>query len=65
VHPGLIDLDTSDEYQWVGDGYAHEGDHDFRWSRDELTADGNRLAEIDSLNAVQLTELRAKSAAGD
>lgn len=28
-HPDLIDLDTGDEYEWTGTGYAKEGDHDF------------------------------------
>jgi len=35
-HPDLIDLDTGDECE----GYAHEGDHDVVWSRDDLVKPG-------------------------
>ena len=58
THPNLIDLDSGDEYEWVGEGYAHEGDHDFCWSR------GLHLAEVGSLDESELAELRARYAAG-
>lgn len=64
-HPDLIDLDTGDEYEWVDEGYAHEGDHDFAWSREDLAREGSRLAEIDSLSEAELDRLRAQYAAGD
>lgn len=63
-HPDLIDLDTGDGDEWAGDGYAHEGDHDFTWSRDALTVAGSRLIEVDSLDPARLAELRARYAAG-
>lgn len=58
--PDLIDLDSGDEYEWRGDGYAHEGDHDFAWSRAELESQGQRLAEVASLSAAELAALRAR-----
>ena len=71
THPNLINLDTGDEYEWITEpagggepGYAHEGDHDFAWSRTALESDGSRLAEVDSLDPALLTELRARYAAG-
>ncbi len=65
TRPDLMDLDTGDEYQWVGEGYAHEGDHDFCWSREALTAGGLRLVEVDSLDEAELAELRDRYATGD
>ncbi|SEO83731.1 hypothetical protein [Amycolatopsis saalfeldensis] len=64
TNPDLIDLDTGDEYEWVGEGYAHEGDHDFWWSREALTAGGLRLVEVASLGEAECAELRDRYAAG-
>lgn len=64
LHPGLIDLDTGDEYEWRGDGYAHEGDHDFAWPREDLERNYN-LAEVGSLGQAELAELRERFAASD
>jgi hypothetical protein len=64
THPNLIDLDTGDEYEWVGEGYAHEGDHDFCWSQEALTAGGLRLVEVASLDEAERAELRDRYAAG-
>lgn len=64
AHPDLINLDTGDEYEWVGEGYAHEGDHDFAWSREDLLKTGDRLVEVDSLDMADLLELRERYADG-
>lgn len=63
-HPDLIDLDTGDEYEWRGDGYAHEGDHDWAWPRADLERE-HRLAEVDSLEPAELDELRRRYNQGD
>jgi hypothetical protein len=64
--PNLIDLDTGDEYEWIGsEGYAHEGDHDFAWPREDLMHSGNRLVDVDSLEPARLAERRDQYAAGD
>lgn len=70
-HPGLIDLDTGDEYEWVADpaaggepGYAHVDDHDWAWPRTALEH-GARIAEVTALDPAQLAALRARYLAGD
>lgn len=62
--PDLIDLDTGDEYEWRGDGYSHEGDHDFSWPREEIER-ANRLVETSTLDPGQLAALRQRYAEGD
>lgn len=62
--PNLINTETGDEYEWVGEpagggeaGYAHVADHDFAWSRDALEAE-YPLVEVGSLDPVELARLR-------
>lgn len=63
-HPDLINLDTGDEYVWRGDGYAHEGDSDWAWTRADLEGNG-RLVPAASVDPDRLAELRRRYAAGD
>lgn len=44
---------------------THEGDHDFCWLREALTASGLRLVEVDSLDQAELAQLRDRYTAGD
>jgi hypothetical protein len=63
-HPDLIDLDTGDEFEWRGDGYSHEGDHDFSWPREDLER-ARPVVEVDSLPPDELAMLRERYASGD
>lgn len=61
----VIDLDTGDEYEWVGPtGYAHVLDHDFAWPREDLLRSGN-LVDVDRLDPDELAGVRAKYNADD